>query len=227
VSGPGKKERTTLDVSPEAAADIEALMQERGLGLAAREPRTPGWWPSGSAAGALGHDVKTIYSWAGQLRTEKIAHYQAQGAGPEEAEDRVQKEYIARRYIRYANGSTGKHEIDLSPAAFRDLATRAVAHASWQSCEKLSRRLQRRPETILKHALQCRANKLEEYAAQGHTAKEAEEHVQHKYIAIKPSGTRSKIEISPQACDDIAASIDRPRGRKRAMQQVEAGERNR
>jgi hypothetical protein len=179
---------------------------DSGDALRVASPRKPGWQPRSTVADALGKSKDAIAHLVDELRREKIAELQAQGLAADVAEKLVQQEYIAFHerpmHRRPRFGYT-----DLSLAAVHDLAARVASQASWSGNRKLAGLLRTNPQTTRDLAHQCRARKIAEAVAQGLSAAEAEHNVQKNYLAISTHRSQSKIQISPEACRDIAEAL--------------------
>jgi hypothetical protein len=217
--GLGQQATRRIDLSPAATKDMDALQT-----LMQESCRKPGWRSRAEAARALGHSKHIISPLVDRLREDKLKEYQSQGATPEEAEARVQEEYIAHRQDS-RSGKPGYGFTDLSPAAFQDLSERVAARASWRSCRELAEELGSSDKTVHRYALQCRNRRIEQFVGQGRSREDAEDQVQQHYIAMKPASNGTMLHISPEACKDIASAIDQSPWAKRAKRP--AGEQQR
>jgi hypothetical protein len=216
--------RTTVDLSPEAVQDVMATLDE--FRLIASERRKPAWSSLNDAANRVGHEhPERLITLVNQLREEEIQKYQSQGMTPDDAEQRVQEEYIAYRPV-FKNGILVQRFVDLSPAAFQDFSARltagnhgvsgtgmTVASPVWMPVMQVAKELLSSPETVRRYARQCRETKIEELMAAGQTQEEAEQRVQKEYLAMAPYSNGITIHISPEAYQDIAAALQQSRQR--------------
>lgn len=212
VNGSGQARRTAIDLSPAAITDMADLTQE--LWLAPR--KRPGWWSRQDAAHTLQYAVKTLAPLIEQLRQDKLREYEAAGATPGEADERVQAEYIAYRRSLAGRGQ-GATFTDLSPAAFCDLKAQTETRACWRSSTQLAQKLRAGNDTIRRYALQCRSGKIDEYVGQGLTPQEAEDRVQQQYVEVRPYGSTTAVYISPDARAAIEATLGQSPWRQRAV----------
>ncbi len=159
----------------------------------------------------------------------KVAEYEAAGHSPEEADKLAQQQYIAMSFGRGgpmhkrdpydSEAHTRRVTIHLSPEACRDMDEELARQPSfqhhmrrasgWVSLSTIAREVDPGHHSCTGVALLCRLYRCDALVATGLPPSEAEERVQHEYIAVDRLGQKGKtmIQLSPEAVRDVESLL--------------------